>query len=82
MWTIFARGRWCLLAALSLLCMQSSEVWAQSAQQHDGAHDFEFLIGDWKAHVRRLPERLAGATSLATTYLLSLSTRSILGRRC
>lgn len=28
----------------------------------DGAHDFDFLIGDWKAHVRRLPERLVGST--------------------
>ncbi len=28
---------------------------------HDGAHDFDFLIGDWKAHVRRLPERLVGS---------------------
>lgn len=28
---------------------------------HDGAHDFDFLIGDWKAHVRRLPDRLVGA---------------------
>jgi hypothetical protein len=29
--------------------------------QHDGSHDFDFLIGDWKAHVRRLPDRLVGA---------------------
>jgi hypothetical protein len=28
----------------------------------DGAHDFDFLIGDWKAHVRRLPDRLVGST--------------------
>ena len=27
----------------------------------DGAHDFDFLIGDWKAHVRRLPDRLVGS---------------------
>lgn len=33
-----------------------------AAAQHDGAHDFDFLIGDWKAHVRRLPERLVGST--------------------
>ena len=26
--------------------------------QLDGSHDFDFLIGDWKAHVRRLPDRL------------------------
>jgi hypothetical protein len=26
--------------------------------QRDGSHDFDFLIGDWKAHVRGLPERL------------------------
>ena len=30
--------------------------------KRDGAHDFDFLIGDWKAHVRRLPERLVGST--------------------
>jgi hypothetical protein len=29
--------------------------------QHDGSHDFDFLIGDWKAHVRRLPDRLDGS---------------------
>jgi hypothetical protein len=27
----------------------------------DGGHDFDFLIGDWKAHVKRLPERLVGS---------------------
>jgi hypothetical protein len=29
-----------------------------AALQHDGSHDFDFLIGDWHAHVRRLPDRL------------------------
>ena len=29
---------------------------------HDGGHDFDFVIGDWKAHVRRLPDRLVGST--------------------
>jgi hypothetical protein len=24
----------------------------------DGSHDFDFVIGNWKAHVRRLPDRL------------------------
>src|SRR5215471_11791508 len=26
--------------------------------QRDGSHDFDFIIGNWKAHVRRLPDRL------------------------
>jgi hypothetical protein len=26
--------------------------------QRDGSHAFDFLIGDWKAYVRRLPDRL------------------------
>jgi hypothetical protein len=33
---------------------------------HDGGHDFDFLIGDWKAHVRRLPERLVGSNVWVT----------------
>lgn len=32
-----------------------------AAAQRDGSHDFDFLIGDWKAHVRRLPDRLVGS---------------------
>jgi hypothetical protein len=34
---------------------------APPAPLRDGAHDFDFLIGDWKAHVRRLPDRLNGS---------------------
>src|SRR5690348_14836079 len=34
---------------------------AQQAAQHDGAHDFDFIIGDWKSHVKRLPDRLVGS---------------------
>jgi len=34
---------------------------ASTAVQRDGSHDFDFLIGDWNAHVRRLPERLKGS---------------------
>jgi hypothetical protein len=30
---------------------------------HDGQNDFDFVIGDWKAHVRRLPDRLNGSTT-------------------
>ena len=29
--------------------------------QRDGAHDFDFLIGNWRARVWRLPDRLVGS---------------------
>jgi hypothetical protein len=56
-------GRLRLLASVMLLvCMQSNATTAPPASQRDGAHDFDFLIGDWKAHVRRLPDRLSAST--------------------
>ena len=36
---------------------------ASAAARKDGSHDFDFLIGDWRAHVRRLPERLNGSNA-------------------
>jgi len=57
------RPRWLALPLL-LLCAQGHAQTAAvpPAAHHDGGHDFDFLIGDWKAHVRRLPERLVGST--------------------
>src|SRR4030095_9270889 len=43
---------------------QPSAVSAQPAPLRDGAHDFDFLIGNWKAHVRRLPDRPGGLHTL------------------
>jgi hypothetical protein len=34
---------------------------APAVPQRDGSHDFDFLIGDWKAHVRVLRNRLDGS---------------------
>lgn len=36
---------------------------APPAAQHDGAHDFDFVIGDWKVHLKRLPDRLVGSST-------------------
>ena len=41
----------------------TSGISATVAPPRDGAHDFDFLIGNWKAHVRRLPDRLIGSTT-------------------
>ena len=49
---------------LLLLAMLSAPIRAQTVSnpanlpQRDGSHDFDFIIGNWKAHVRRLPDRL------------------------
>jgi hypothetical protein len=57
----------CMLAMRTLLVfggILSTLLSAQTSSdpanlpQRDGSHDFDFLIGDWKAHVRRLPDRL------------------------
>lgn len=61
--TKLARLPWVLLVTVSLLCLQPRMAPAQAAQQRDGAHDFDFLIGDWKAHVKRLPDRLVGSNA-------------------
>lgn len=60
-----------LAAAFGSLCVVQGHAYQASSTslppvvmtQHDGAHDFDFLIGDWKAHVRRLPDRLNGSNT-------------------
>ncbi|HEY6620372.1 MAG TPA: hypothetical protein VIY68_12560 [Steroidobacteraceae bacterium] len=49
-----------MLAAL--LCTLSVQA-AAPPELRDGSHDFDFLIGNWKAHVRVLPDRLTGSTT-------------------
>jgi hypothetical protein len=51
-----------LASLMLLLCVQSNAATPPLTPPRDGAHDFDFLIGDWKAHVRRLPDRLTGST--------------------
>jgi hypothetical protein len=55
-----------LALAAAFFAPPSAATPAQPAAQHDGGHDFDFLIGDWKAHVLRLPDRLNGSHSWVT----------------
>ena len=61
--------RFRILLALSLLVLPAPSMRSQSTKdpanlpQRDGAHDFDFVIGNWKAHVRRLPDRLNNSTT-------------------
>src|SRR5580698_8695303 len=49
-----------LILGMALAVSLQAQTAAEPANlpQRDGSHDFDFLIGDWKAHVRRLPDRL------------------------
>jgi hypothetical protein len=49
---------WCCLA----LALQAQALTAQSPATRDGQRDFDFEIGAWKTHLRRLVRPLAGST--------------------
>jgi hypothetical protein len=65
--------RYSLFIALTLGLIQQPRATAQidtanpnsnshaNTAPHDGQHDFDFEIGKWKAHVKRLPHRLSGS---------------------
>ncbi len=48
------------------------------AAQHDGRHDFDFYVGTWKVHNRRLRERLKGSDDWEEFDAISIA-RPILG---
>ena len=63
------------IVACSLVAFQSHQAMAQqnsdvakvsaqhTAAEHDGQHDFDFEIGTWKIHLKRLDHRLVGSTN-------------------
>jgi len=53
------------MAGLCGLLLGGLAVAAQGAEtpSHDGARDFDFLMGSWNVHNRRLRERLKGSTT-------------------
>ena len=55
-----------LLALLAPLCASAQDTSPQQApplQFRDGEHDFDFEIGTWKTHLRRLLHPLTGSTT-------------------
>jgi hypothetical protein len=52
------------LAALAQQSTRAAEADARPATvERDGQHDFDFNIGTWKTHLRRLKEPLSGSTT-------------------
>jgi len=51
---------WLGILPFTLACAFAAE---SPPPARDGSHDFDFLIGNWKAHVRRLPDRLVGSNN-------------------
>jgi hypothetical protein len=56
-----------VLFPLDVLAQQNSEAAKTSVQltaaDRDGQHDFDFEVGHWNIHLKRLKDRLAGSTT-------------------
>jgi len=71
MWTnqkYICHTKLAMSAAISVLFQPFGAALSQPASTqptliHDGSHDFDFLIGDWKAHLRRMIDRKTGVTT-------------------
>ena len=75
------------IAALALVTMTRETITAAQTQSdatspalRDGSHDFDFEIGEWSTHVKRLQRPLSGSTTWVE-YTGTTIVRGVLGRR-
>jgi len=52
-----------ILQPLQGLAQQNSDAAKTASQARDGQHNFDFEIGTWKIHLKRLDHRLVGSTN-------------------
>jgi hypothetical protein len=61
--TMTAPNHFQILCCSIVFALQSFSALAQPAAAHDGQHDFDFEIGNWKTHLKRLVHPLTGSTT-------------------
>jgi hypothetical protein len=69
----------CLMMIGSVIASDRTSEPAQKAQT-DGSHDFDFEIGEWHTHVKRLQRPLSGSTTWVE-YDGTTNVRGVLGTR-
>ncbi len=69
------------VAVIALTALISVMVAPVAVQEpRDGSHDFDFEIGEWSTHIRRLQGPLTGSTSWVE-YTGTTTVRGVLGQR-
>jgi hypothetical protein len=64
--TQIRRALWsCLLSGCLLGALVANAAPPEAVKQRDGQHDFDWDIGRWKVHMRRLLQPLSGSTTWA-----------------
>jgi len=58
--SLFTALLWLALPAMAIAQASTPNI-QESAAAHDGRHDFDFEVGTWKAHVRKLVHPLTGS---------------------
>lgn len=61
-------------------CLYAATPAPAAAAAHDGQHDFDFLFGSWKVHLKRLLHPLTGSTTW-TEYVGTATARPVWGGR-
>ena len=52
-----------LVVSFEAIAQSTSKPSLQTAKERDGSHDFDFEIGTWKTHLKRLLNPLSGSTT-------------------
>jgi hypothetical protein len=57
----FKRFRIYLLSCILVMALSALQGFAEQNSQRDGQHDFDFEVGTWKTHLKRLQNPLTGS---------------------